>query len=180
MTLALPTVDDSRTNAAFDELMWALSRPGLVRTLPAGGLAVIAESLLDRECSFHIADDVDFEATLKRSGARAVSIGEAEYVFAAIDTADKVAGLAPLCIGTLAHPDESTTLLAPACLGFGQRLRLTGPGIKDSVTIALNGIDPSFWHMREQAIRYPLGFDVYLVDGDRIVGLPRSTKIEVL
>ncbi|TWI33142.1 hypothetical protein [Mesorhizobium tianshanense] len=38
MTLSLlPTADDSRTNASFEELMWALSRPGLIRTcLPAG------------------------------------------------------------------------------------------------------------------------------------------------
>jgi alpha-D-ribose 1-methylphosphonate 5-triphosphate synthase subunit PhnH len=176
----LPTIDDSRTNAAFEELMWALSRPGLARTLPSGGLAVMAESLLDRECSFHVADDADLEGTLKRSGARGVSISEAEYVFAAIDTEDKVAMLAPLRIGTLAYPDESTTLFAPTRFGVGQGLRLTGPGIKDSVTIALDGVDPSFWQMRAQAIRYPLGFDVYLVDGDRVIGLPRSTKIEVL
>ncbi|WP_145720206.1 phosphonate C-P lyase system protein PhnH [Mesorhizobium tianshanense] len=34
--------------------------------------------------------------------------------------------------------------------------------------------------MRARAIRYRLGWDLYLVDGDRVVGIPRSTKIEVL
>ncbi|TXI04054.1 MAG: phosphonate metabolism protein PhnH, partial [Rhizobium sp.] len=31
-----------------------------------------------------------------------------------------------------------------------------------------------------RAIRYPLGWDLYLVDGKRLFGIPRSTKIEVL
>lgn len=181
MTLSLlPTIDDSRTNAAFEEMMWALSRPGLVRTLPSGGRAVMAESLLDRECSFHVMNDSDFEQALTRSGARAVSMDAADYVFTTIGTEDEVAALSTLCIGTLAYPDEAATLIAPVRFGFGQGLRLTGPGIKDSVTIALDGIDPSFWRVREKAIRYPLGFDVYLVDGDDVIGIPRSTKIEVL
>lgn len=176
----LPTVDDSRTNTAFEEMMWALSRPGLVRRLPASGLAVMAESLLDGECSFHVVDDPEFAQSLTRSGARAVSMDEADYVFTTIETEDKVAALSSLRIGTLAYPDEAATLIAPARFGVGQGLRLTGPGIKGSVTIALDGIDPSFWRMRERAIRYPLGFDIYLVDGDDVIGLPRSTKIEVL
>jgi alpha-D-ribose 1-methylphosphonate 5-triphosphate synthase subunit PhnH len=181
MTLSLlPTADDSRTNATFEEMMWALSRPGIIRTLPAGGLAAMAESLIDRECSFHVEDDVEFEQALKRSGARAVSLSEADYVFTVIDTQDKVSRHAVLRTGTLAYPDEAATLFAPARFGFGQGLYLTGPGIKDSVTISVDGIDSSFWQMRERAIRYPLGFDVYLVDGDSIIGLPRSTKIEVL
>ncbi|WP_368518087.1 phosphonate C-P lyase system protein PhnH [Rhizobium sp.] len=34
--------------------------------------------------------------------------------------------------------------------------------------------------MRAKAIRYPLGWDLYLVDGRRLLGIPRSTTIEVL
>lgn len=181
MTFALlPTAADSRTNASFEEMMWALSRPGLIRTLPASGSEVMAESLLDRECSFHVADDADLEEALKHSGARAVSMNEADYVFAAVDTEDKVAALSTLRVGTLTYPDAAATLLAPARFGFGRCLRLTGAGIKGSTTIALDGIDPSFWPARARAIRYPLGWDLYLVDDDRIIGIPRSTMIEVL
>jgi len=181
MALSLrPTSDDIRTNAAFEEMMWALSRPGIVRTLPKGGMAVMAESLVDRECSFHVSDDPDLHQALTRSGARAVSVGEADYVFTTVDTGDKVATLSSLSSGTLAYPDEAATLIAAARFGLGQRLRLTGPGIKGDQTIAIDGIHPSFWQLRAKAIRYPLGWDLYLVDGDEIVGLPRSTKIEVL
>ncbi|RWK47782.1 MAG: phosphonate C-P lyase system protein PhnH [Mesorhizobium sp.] len=181
MPLSLaPTADDSRTNAAFEELMWALSRPGGIRTLPTGGLEMIGESLLDRECSFCVLDDLDIQQAVARTGARAVSLGDADYIFSKIDTGEKVAALSGMRLGTLAYPDDAATLFAPARLGAGQELRLTGPGIKTSVTIAIDGVAPSFWQMRERAIRYPLGFDVYLVDGDRVIGIPRSTTVEVL
>lgn len=175
-----PTIDDSRTNATFEEIMWALSRPGLVRTLPSAGLAVIGESLLDAECSFAVVDDAEFARVLSKTGARSAPLQEADYVFATANIAEKISELAKLRIGTLNYPDHAATLFMPARFGFGARLMLTGPGVKDSITIAIDGIDPSFWRARAQAVRYPLGWDVYLVDGDRVIGLPRSTRIEVL
>jgi len=181
MTLSLlPTADDSRTNATFDELMWALSRPGLVRTLPFAGFETLAESLLDRECTFFAANDAALDQRLADTGARRAPLDKAEYVFASLDSEAEVKALSALRIGSLPYPDEAATLFAPATIGAGQALRLTGPGIRDSLVIEIGGIDPSFWAMREKAIRYPLGWDLYLVDADRLVGLPRSTKIEVL
>lgn len=175
-----PTIADSRTNATFEEIMWALSRPGLVRTLPSAGLAAIGECLLDAECSFAVVDDAEFARALSKTRARSVPLQEADYVFATADTPEKTLEFAKLRIGTLNYPDHAATLFIPARFGFGARLMLTGPGIKDRVTIAMDGIDPSFWRVRAQAVRYPLGWDVYLVDGDRVIGLPRSTRIEVL
>ncbi|MFK0207010.1 phosphonate C-P lyase system protein PhnH [Agrobacterium sp. NPDC090283] len=181
MSLSLtPTADDSRTNAAFDALMWALGRPGLIRTLPFAGFETLAESLLDRECTFYVADDAALDRRLADTGAHRALLDRAEYVFAPLGCAAEVEALSALRSGSLAYPDEAATLFAPARIGSGQALRLTGPGIKGSLTIEIGGIDPSFWAMREKAIRYPLGWDLYLVDADRLVGLPRSTKIEVL
>jgi alpha-D-ribose 1-methylphosphonate 5-triphosphate synthase subunit PhnH len=34
--------------------------------------------------------------------------------------------------------------------------------------------------MREQLCAYPEGFDLLLVDGRSVIGIPRSTQIEVL
>ncbi|MGK9053668.1 phosphonate C-P lyase system protein PhnH [Xaviernesmea oryzae] len=176
----LPTADDSRTNATFDELMWALARPGLVRILPLAGFETLAESLIDRECSFHAGSDSVLAKRLAETGARPVSLDKADYVFTTLGSERDVAAVSTLRIGTLAYPDEAATLFAPARIGSGQALRLSGPGIKDILTIEIGGVDPSFWPMREKAIRYPLGWDLYLVDGDRLIGIPRSTKIEVL
>ncbi|MFB9948421.1 phosphonate C-P lyase system protein PhnH [Rhizobium puerariae] len=176
----LPTADDSRTNATFEELMWALARPGLARPLPFAGFAALAESLIDRECRFHVRDDAALAGRLAQTGAQPVSLDKADYVFAPLGSPADVSALSTLRIGTLAYPDEAATLFAPARIGSGQALRLSGPGIKDTVTVEIGGVDPLFWPMRERAIRYPLGWDLYLVDGDRLIGIPRSTKIEVL
>lgn len=176
----LPTPDDTRTNATFEELMWALSRPGQPREMPGEGFWTLAESLLDRECSFHAPDDPSLDTMLATTGARRLQLAEADYVFVAIDSAENVEALSSLRIGTLAYPDDAATLFATARFGTGQRLRLTGPGIKDSLTIEIGGVDPGFWQMRAKAIRYPLGWDLYLVDGERLLGIPRSTTIEVL
>ncbi|MFC0219408.1 phosphonate C-P lyase system protein PhnH [Pseudochelatococcus lubricantis] len=181
----LPTAAESRTNAAFEELMWALARPGLIRRLPLAGFAALAESLIDRECSFHVRHDAALAERLAETGARAVSLADADYVFAPADSPEDVTALAGLRAGTLSYPDEAATLFAPAHFGQepagrGPRLRLSGPGIREAITLQAGGVDPSFWPMRESAIRYPLGFDLYLVDGDGLIGIPRSTKVEVL
>lgn len=176
----LPTLDDTRTNATFEELMWALSRPGEPRELPVEGLWPLAESLLDRECSFHVTTDPALDLKMAATGARRMPLADADYVFATVDSAEDVEALSRLRIGSLLYPDDAATLFAPARFGTGQRLRLTGPGIKESVTIEVDGIDPAFWPMRAKAIRYPLGWDLYLVNGKRLLGIPRSTKIEVL
>ena len=97
----LPTLDDTRTNATFEELMWALSRPGQVRELPTAGFWPLAESLLDRECSFHAADDPTLDAQMAATGARRLPLASADYVFATINSAEKLAALSTLRIGSL-------------------------------------------------------------------------------
>jgi alpha-D-ribose 1-methylphosphonate 5-triphosphate synthase subunit PhnH len=137
--------------------MRAMAEPGLPRHLPQAGAAVVAQTLLDRETSAH-ADD---PAVLTGTGARAAPITQAEYVFAPA-TADVARAL---FTGDLLYPDAGATLIAPATLGAGTELRLTGPGIETQRIVQLGGIDPAFWDARRAAIRYPL---------------PRSTTIEVL
>lgn len=181
MTLSiLPTAGDIRTNAAFEELMWALARPGLERRLPTAGFRAIAETLIDRECTFQAADDVALSELLMLTGGKPAAIENTDYVFAPLATAEDVAMLSGLRIGTLACPDEAATLFASARFGAGQALRLIGPGIRGSLTIRIDGVHPSFWRMRASSIHYPLGWDLYVLDGDRLIGIPRSTKIEVL
>jgi alpha-D-ribose 1-methylphosphonate 5-triphosphate synthase subunit PhnH len=177
----LPSEADALSNAAFEELMWAISRPGLVRDLPSVGLEPLAKSLIDRECSYHVMRSPSLDAALAATGARSAPLTEAEYIFASsLSSLEQVSALKGLRTGSLAYPDEAATLFAPARIGSGQALRLSGPGIKASITIEIGDVDPSFWSMREKAIRYPLGWDLYLIDAAALISIPRSTKIEVL
>jgi alpha-D-ribose 1-methylphosphonate 5-triphosphate synthase subunit PhnH len=67
-----------------------------------------------------------------------------------------------------------------AFFGEGLKLRLTGPGIETALDIAIGGVDAALWPLRAARCRYPAGFDLFLIDGSRVMGLPRSTQIEVL
>ena len=69
--------------------------------------------------------------------------------------------------------------MAQVAHGSGQRLRLTGPGIDGSRDMAV-ALPAAFWALRQQLCAYPGGFGLLLVDGRSVIGIPRSTQIEVL
>ena len=175
LTVAPPDAVELRANATFEALMWALSRPGDVRTLPEAGFDAIAETLVDLECSAY-ADTPAMRERIVASGATlAEGIGNADHVFlATLDGAE----IAQINCGSALYPDDGATLVA-AVAHSGQRLRLSGPGIKDTTEIAL-AVSPGFWAMRDMLCLYPEGFDIFFVDGDRVIGIPRSIKVEVL
>ncbi|WP_117194376.1 phosphonate C-P lyase system protein PhnH [Rhizobium terrae] len=179
--LLLPTAEDTRSNATFDALMWALARPGVIQPLPDACLLLLAESLLDRECTFFSSDD-GLGRQIAATGAYPAMLDEAEYVFTSLADGRNVAALSTLLAGNLLYPDASATIFSPAMIdgAGGTRLRLSGPGVNGSIDLVIGDVDRSFWSLRAEAIRYPLGWDVYLLDCDRLVGIPRSTFIEVL
>lgn len=224
-----PSPFEARSNATYQALLWALSRPGLVRTLPATGAeavlpasgreacpasgrdadipaagrdadpasgrdagliasgpdaglpasswAAIVEALIDRECAVHCADPV-LAALVARTGAALVGPERADHVFAARLPAAQA--LARLRQGSDLHPEEGATLVCSAVFGRGERLRLTGPGCDGAVALALDGLPPGFWQERARIMRYPAGFEIFLTDGAWVIGVPRSTTVEVL
>ncbi len=173
----LPDAFETRTNATFEALMWALSRPGTVQDLPAPGSAGIAEALLDRECRA-FCDDPALADRIATFGAALVPLPLADHCFLALDAG--LDRLAQIAVGSALYPDTGATVVAQARFGTGQRLRLTGPGIETLAEIALDGIAPVFWALRAALCRYPAGFDLFLTCGAQVIGLPRSTTIEVL
>ena len=177
LTVAPPDAVELRANATFEALMWSLSRPGDVRTLPEAGFSAIAETLVDLECSAY-ADLPEMRERIVASGALLVDrIGTADHVFlASVDGAEQQ--LAEINCGSALYPDDGATLILAAA-HQGQRLRLTGPGINGTKDVAL-AVSPGFWAMRDMLCIYPEGFDIFFVDGDQVIGIPRSTKVEVL
>lgn len=173
------SLEESRTRATFLSLMWALSYPGRIQTLPAGAglpLQVIGETLLDLETSFYTPDDALSEV-LAHSGARALEPDRAAYHFYPQLNEEALAVMRFASTGTMLYPDQAATLIIGCTLGVGQPYELTGPGIQGNAQLQVSGIHEDFWMMREGANRYPLGWDIFLADGLRIVGLPRTTQI---
>lgn len=165
------------TNASFEALMWGLSRPGLPRDLPSDGFSPILEALIDRECHVHC-DTPEAAGHAQNLGAQEASLAMADHVF--LQTVLDAEFLGDLACGSDLYPEGGATLVVPAVFGSGQRLRLTGPGVDGDVTLLVGGLPADFWRKRRAAMRYPQGFEIFLVDGAQVIGIPRSTLVEEL
>lgn len=177
MALPQPSLDDLRDTATFEALMWAMARPGTVHDLPEG-VADLALALLDRETRVH-AEDPALARRIAATGASQVTPDRADHAFCTT-AAGAMAALAVLPVGSALYPDEGATLVMPAMIGTGPQLRLTGPGIEVQTNLRLGGLPEGLLDLRSARCRYPEGIDLVLVDGRRIVALPRSTAVEVL
>jgi alpha-D-ribose 1-methylphosphonate 5-triphosphate synthase subunit PhnH len=173
----IPSDFEARTNATYDALMWALSRPGLSRALPTAGAAAIVETLIDRECQV-FCDDASLEQVARSVGAKIVAPAAADHLFYFGEP--DVAVLASLQQGSDMYPEEGATLILTAKIGQGDKLKLTGPGVDGMAQVAVSEISSGFWAERARVMRYPMGFDLFLIDGDSVLGIPRSTTVEVL
>jgi alpha-D-ribose 1-methylphosphonate 5-triphosphate synthase subunit PhnH len=175
----LPDAQEARDNAAFAAILAALSRPGTVHRLPMPGPAPIVEALLDRECRAW-ADTLETETLIRRTGATIVPSELAGHVFLSLDAPAALDRLARVTTGDALYPDEGATVIAPALIGEGMELRLTGPGIEGETRLRVGGLHPGLWLLRAALCGYPLGIELVLVDGDSVAAIPRSTTVEVL
>ena len=177
LTTPAPSLSETRDNAAFDALLWALSRPGRPRHLPEPGEGAIIGALLDRECAVYSNDPL-LMPEIMRTGAELADIETADHVFlgalATLDPLDHVQ------TGSDFYPDDGATVIIRARLGSGPALRLEGPGVDGAVTVQIDGLPDGFWATRAARLRYPMGFDLFIVDGASVIGVPRSTTVEIV
>ena len=170
---------------AFRAVLNAMARPGRLETVagarPPAPLSVAAGvallTLVDATTPVHLAPSHDLRAVRDwitfHTGAPLVAAGQA--VFALGDWA----GLQPLehfALGTSDYPDRSATLIVEADALEPATHRLRGPGIRDTASLRLPG-DAA---LRLNAGRFPLGIDLILCCGDRLAGLPRTTRAEAV
>lgn len=174
--MGLPAFDaaEAAANAAFDALMRAMAEPGTVRDCGAPAAEAILGALVDRECTVH--GPAEMGEALARSGAEPVALEAADYVFLA--TGAGPFEILALKRGSDLYPDDAATAVLPASLADGTRLRLTGPGIPGAREVFVGGVAAGLWQARTEAIRYPMGPDLFLIDGARVMALPRSTTVE--
>jgi alpha-D-ribose 1-methylphosphonate 5-triphosphate synthase subunit PhnH len=88
--------------------------------------------------------------------------------------------LASFAAGTPEYPDRSATVIWQVeQLANDRGAVLTGPGIRTSVRLRVEGLPDDFWSQWGTNHRqYPLGVDVVLVTQDRIAALPRSIAVQ--
>jgi alpha-D-ribose 1-methylphosphonate 5-triphosphate synthase subunit PhnH len=179
MTFPLYTTAEAQSRETFLALMWALSYPGRVHHLPQNthNFTLIAETLLDLETSY-FSHDESLQDMLAATGAHARPTGEAAYHFYQHVDDSTLTEIRQASVGTMLYPDTAATLVIGCTLGTGSEFVLSGPGVNGQQAIQINGLPDAFWELRETACKYPLGWDVFLVDGQQVIGLPRSTRME--
>lgn len=175
----------------FQALLGALSNPGRLFILPGTAHSThqtcqqIGFTLLDLETSFFTLD-AELAGALAQTGARLLAASSAAYLFfpdsATFTTAAAAQTLAYIeqaAVGTTVDPDDGATLIIACGLGTGQRLHLHGPGIASHTELSVGHLPLAFWQVRAAKLHYPLGIDLFLIDGGQVVGLPRTTVVEV-
>jgi alpha-D-ribose 1-methylphosphonate 5-triphosphate synthase subunit PhnH len=168
----------------FRALLNAMARPGSleknVRFAEGGpsGLPVLA-MLVDGEVSL-----ADPHQLLQKSDWPLLQSAEkpadtADYVLCA---GDRTPEFVPK-LGTLTSPEQSATLvISVGNLNAGPtRLKLKGPGIAETTSLDIDGLDRSWIRARQDWVdEFPLGVDLILVSETQLAAIPRTTKVEVL
>jgi alpha-D-ribose 1-methylphosphonate 5-triphosphate synthase subunit PhnH len=170
--------------SCFRGILQALSTPGVIVPLarpvgPPPGLSAAAASVL-----LTLTDSSVSASLPEGDAARDWLVFHAGVQLAAPDAADFVLArahfdLRQLRQGTDDAPEDGATLaLDVASLETGRLYRLTGPGIETERRVMLPLADGFLEAWRQQAATAPRGVDVILCHEARILGLPRSLKIE--
>ena len=169
---------------AFRAAMTALARPGRIETVAGAAApapvslaaAVLLLTLCDAETPLFLAgahDSEDVRGWIAFHCGAPLVADRAAARFA-LGSWAALAPLGAFATGTPEYPDRSATLIVETDRLEPEGSRLTGPGIAREARLSL----PETAAFRTNHARFPLGVDCFLTCGDRLAGLPRSTRVE--
>jgi alpha-D-ribose 1-methylphosphonate 5-triphosphate synthase subunit PhnH len=189
------------SQAVFRAALHALSHPGRAvdmvhdAEVPTQGHAAAAAlllALLDPDCRLWLSPALagsDAAAWLRFHCGCVLVAEPAEAQFAWVAAGDEAPPFACFAQGSDSYPDQSTTcvLEVSGVVESTAELdpaswRLQGPGIRDLVSLRVEGLAPSTAAtlLAERArnhATFPRGVDLFLASPRQIVGLPRTTRI---
>lgn len=165
----------------FRELVEAFSRPGDIREIGDCIDGVVAQravlaTLMDGEMTLANPHGKIAPADWPLLQAKPGTSEHARYVAA---NGGRAPDFAP-ALGSLESPEFGATVLIEVDrLGQGEiALELSGPGIDGQRQLRLAGLHPDWLTRRADWVGcFPLGVDLLLSDTQRIVALPRTTRI---
>lgn len=166
----------------FRASLEALARPGQLQEINPlfdSTLQAMASVLLYSEVSYCYRGEEDFQMIQAICGAGSAAATDADYLFFDHPDADF---LFHAKVGTAEQPELGATLIFKCDqLGTtGTAVELSGPGIED-VCATLLPVDRTFIEQLQQKNEvFPMGVDVFfLSDSGKLLGIPRTTRIEV-
>lgn len=173
----------------FRVLLKSLSEPGLshpmTRTESLADLCQagygIALALLDSSTSVWLSPKLSSSKIQQNlsfhTGCQIVD--EPEQAMFAFLRKEEIDYIKRLNVGTDRDPEFSCTAIVQKDeLDTGSKQIWSGPGILNQRVVNLD-IDAEFWKIRAQKTAFPRGIDVFFVAKDRVLGLPRTTLVQV-
>ncbi|WP_320200244.1 phosphonate C-P lyase system protein PhnH [Agrobacterium sp. rho-13.3] len=111
-----------------------------------------------------------------------VAEAKTEARFAVIEPGSGLSSFDLFAQGTQDYPDRSATVIIGVTdFETGPQMVLSGPGIRHTETIRPSGLPEIFERLwNENRAVFPRGVDVILTCGNRLICLPRTTRIEVM
>lgn len=180
------------SQSVFRAVLDAMSRPGRPVACPE---PVAAPAPLGRAMTAAALTLVDFDTPVWLDPALATPAVQsflrfhtgaplvadpAAAAFLFVADAASLPRLGGLALGEDRYPDRSATLVVEVpALDGPEAGRFTGPGIATSEPARIAGLPA--WFREDWAANgfaYPLGVDLLLTCGDRMLGLPRTTRWE--
>jgi len=172
--------------SSFRAVLHALAHPGAICALPHApappaplnpAAAALALALCDADTPvWHDGGAAVTDWLRFHTGAPPAASHDARFLIAT-SAPPRLDGLAP---GSDEAPQEGATLFIQVeGLAAAPGWRLTGPGIETTAELCVTGLPAGFAGERSAlAGLFPRGIDIVLCAGDRIAGLPRTTRIE--
>lgn len=179
---ATPPLQSAR---AFRAILEAMARPGTIHRVEgavppeplstAAGVALL--TLADATTPLHLAGAANCTAVRDwvtfHIGAPLVAAEDADF---AVGTWAALHPVSRFRIGQPDYPDRSATLIVEVDRLTNHGASLTGPGIETATWLSLPETAAFVTNRRQ----FPLGFDCLFTFGNRLAGLPRSTRVEAL
>lgn len=179
------------SQVVFRKVLSALSEPGIWQTLPKcetlpefepSTMSVLL-TLLDADTTLWLVDSKRSEAVktnlIFHCGCQLTEDKNAAQ-FAIYDLADFLADdQLAFSMGNDRYPDLSATIIVQIPES-SESLNVvwSGPGIENARECQLP-LPKEFWEKRDALIEFPRGIDFIFTQGDRVLGLPRSTRITI-
>lgn len=180
-----------QSQQVFRGVLTALSEPGSLQQVQVSdapeGIHVasyqICLALLDAETPLWIAPSLKTDALVSalrfHCGCRLVDEpGQAEF---ALTTPDFDGDLSRFAQGSHEYPHRSTTLIVQVdSLDAAKNWTLSGPGIDGVRDVGITGLNERWPGMlADNNRRFPCGIDLLFTAGTGLIGLPRTTQVEV-
>ncbi|MFA3777246.1 phosphonate C-P lyase system protein PhnH [Yersinia sp. 1652 StPb PI] len=182
-------VDDAQHT--FRRILKALSEPGVLVTLPHAtgwqplnpATTSVLLTLADQETPLYLdaalnSDSVQHNVRF-HTGAPLMTCSD-KSSFSLFNNEITAEQLATCPAGNELSPEQSTTVVIQTdSLHHGMPLRLRGPGIEHSRTVAPHLPATVLNYLLNRPAAFPAGIDFLFTCGENLMAIPRTTHVEV-